>query len=141
MSDAIGTIGSRLVINSSKPQEDGNMRAQIAQAQQEGLAETERAVTKLAETEQNETGQSFDREALATLVKGLNDVMKQNRHGLAFSVHDDSGKTVIDVKDIESDEVVRKIPSEEVLALAEYFAQHSEDSKATLASIGLDAYA
>ena len=37
---------------------------------------------------------------------------------LEFSIDDDSGKTVVQVMDTETDEVIRQMPSEEVLALS-----------------------
>ncbi len=37
---------------------------------------------------------------------------------LEFSIDDDSGKTVVKVMDTETDEVIRQMPSEEVLAIS-----------------------
>lgn len=57
-------------------------------------------------------------EALAQEVaQGLNDLVHELHRELRFSVDEDSGDTVIKVVDRETDEVVRQIPSEEVVAL------------------------
>lgn len=57
-------------------------------------------------------------EAVAEEVaKGLNNLVHELHRELRFSVDDDSGETVIKVVDRVTDEVVRQIPSEEVVAL------------------------
>lgn len=62
-------------------------------------AENEKDVTE-AVAELNQFVQSLDRE-------------------LQFSIHKDSGKTVVKVVDAETDKVIRQIPSEEILAISE----------------------
>ena len=52
-------------------------------------------------------------------VNALNELAQNSRRELQFSVHDKSGRTVITVIDSATDEVVRQIPSEEVLDVKE----------------------
>lgn len=55
------------------------------------------------------------------LQKALEDVAKAvapMAQGLEFSLDKDSGKTVVKVMDTETNEVIRQIPSEEVLAIS-----------------------
>lgn len=61
-----------------------------------------------------------DPEALQGAVKRLSDYLQRVRRELQFSVDETSGRTVIRVIDAETDEVIRQIPPEEVLALARY---------------------
>jgi len=51
----------------------------------------------------------------------LNGYLEETHRGLRFSIDDDSGRTVVRVVDTETDEVVRQIPSEEMLTLIRHF--------------------
>ena len=55
--------------------------------------------------------------ALADVVSGLNEMVQNLHRNLQFSVDDESGETVIKVVDSETNEVVRQIPSEEIVRL------------------------
>lgn len=56
---------------------------------------------------------------LEAVVSKLNDLVHELHRELQFSVDEKSGETVIKVIDSETDEVVRQIPSEEVVRLRE----------------------
>lgn len=60
---------------------------------------------------------------LNKIAEELTDMLSLMRKGLKFSVDDDSGKQVISVKDIASGDVIRQIPSEEALNLAEKLSE------------------
>lgn len=64
--------------------------------------------------------------ALRAKVDELNQNAQSVRRSLRFNVDDDTGITVITVRDRETDEVIRQIPSEELLELARYFAEVGE---------------
>ena len=51
-------------------------------------------------------------------VKQINDYLVDHQRSLNFQLHEASGRTVIQVVNPETNEVVRQIPSEEVLDLA-----------------------
>ncbi len=55
---------------------------------------------------------------LDDVVKNLNDHIQQYRRELQFEVDEKSGRTVVKVMDIEKNEVIRQMPSEEVLAMS-----------------------
>ena len=55
---------------------------------------------------------------LEKAVSEINDYVQTLNRSLQFSVDDDSGRTVIKVIDPQSDEVIRQIPPEEILAIA-----------------------
>lgn len=65
--------------------------------------------------EQQREQQQQRTEALRDKVAELNDYMQNLNRSLQFSVDDQSGDTVIKVVDSETEEVVRQIPSEEIL--------------------------
>ncbi|MBK1727737.1 hypothetical protein CKO13_12125 [Halorhodospira neutriphila] len=60
-----------------------------------------------------------DPEALAKAVERLEDVSRRIGRELEFQVDEETGRTVVTVYVSGTDEVVRKIPPEEMLELAE----------------------
>ena len=76
---------------------------EVAQQLQEQVA----AVNNIEPSELNEA------------VAQLNDYVQSIQRSLSFSVEESSGQTVIQVYDSETQELIRQIPSEEALELAE----------------------
>jgi len=64
-------------------------------------------------------------EQLKQVAADLTDMVAMMQKGLKFSVDDDSGKQVIKVQDIESGDIIRQIPSEEALKLAQKISEVS----------------
>lgn len=64
----------------------------------------------------------------AELRKVVAEVAQYVRRDLNFSLDEGTGRTVVKVIDSESNEVVRQIPSEEMLVLARYLAQLAEEN-------------
>lgn len=56
-------------------------------------------------------------------VKDINDFFQNVRRTLQFSLDQDSGKMVIQIKDAETNEVVRQIPPEYVLKIAKQLGE------------------
>lgn len=71
---------------------------------------------KVAKQEVKETEQEVA-QRLENSVSELNDLVQSVQRDLQFSIDELSGSTVIKVLDTKTDEVIRQIPSEEVLAL------------------------
>lgn len=61
-------------------------------------------------------------------VSKINEVVQSVQRDLSFNMDEDSGKTVIRVVDTESGELIRQIPSEEVLAIASQLREFQEDA-------------
>ena len=57
-------------------------------------------------------------EDLNRTVQQLNELAQTVRREIRFTIDDSTGRTVINVLDAETEELVRQIPSEEVLAVA-----------------------
>ncbi len=68
-------------------------------------------------------------ETLDRTVQQLNELAQNIRREIRFTIDDSTGRTVINVLDAETNDVVRQIPSEEVLAIA---ARLQEDSASIL---------
>lgn len=65
---------------------------------------------------------------LREAVDQINNFVQSVQRNLSFSIDEGSGHTVIRVTDSHSGELVRQIPSEEVLALATYLKDVSDES-------------
>ncbi len=81
-------------------------------------------------TPQTGDAETRSREVRET-VQNLNDFIQRQDRALQFEVDEVTGDTVIKVMDSATDEVIRQIPSEELLALARRMMQLHED-KGTL---------
>ncbi len=77
------------------------------------------------------------REAVAQAVEAVDSYLQSVDRGLRISVDETLGTTVIKVLDESTEEVVRQIPSEEVLALARYMSEQLAAAEAEPATRGL----
>jgi flagellar protein FlaG len=78
---------------------------------------TEAKGGQAAESANAEQPRSRQAEPVEDVVSDLNELVRNLHRELQFSVDRDSGDTVIKVVDKETDEVVRQIPSEELMDL------------------------
>ena len=62
---------------------------------------------------------------LNNAIERLKDHVQNLQRDLQFSVHEETGRTIVTVVDSTSGKTVRQIPSEEVLALANHFVGDS----------------
>lgn len=65
---------------------------------------------------------------LSSAVSDINEYLQSIHRELEFNIDDDTGRTVIKVISPESDEVIRQIPAEEVLALARFVREQQGQS-------------
>lgn len=75
-------------------------------------------IKQLDSTNRDSVVQSIDKASLQDAVDNINNRVQNIQRDLSFSVDDDSGLTVIKVLDRQSGELIRQIPSEEVIAIA-----------------------
>lgn len=66
-------------------------------------------------------------EKLQAAVTKLNDHVQNLSRTLSFSIAESTGRTVIKVYDTETDELIRQIPAEETLKLAEILDEQSSN--------------
>ncbi len=64
-----------------------------------------------------------DRDVLEASVSKINDFVQNVQRSIHFSVAENSGRTIIEVYDKETDELIRTIPSEEVQRISEAIAE------------------
>ena len=67
------------------------------------------------------------RQVLDTAVEEVQSFLQVQNRNLAFSVDESSRRPVVTVKDSSSGDVIRQIPSEEVLRLAERIKELQQD--------------
>jgi len=89
----------------------------------------ERAPTRPGQDTRS-TEELVDMAELNQVVESINSYLQATRRALEFSVDDSSGRTVITVMDGDREEVIRQIPPEAVLALAEQI-QEEQDVRGT----------
>ncbi|WP_186435155.1 flagellar protein FlaG [Rheinheimera sediminis] len=78
-----------------------------------------------AEPAQSE--QAITQDQLGEAVENINQFVNSQGRTLNFSVDEESGKPVVKVVDFETKEVIRQIPSEEVLTMAKAIKKLQED--------------
>lgn len=100
-----------------------NVSAEIIAATKASSVEAEAptAVTDIAP--QFEVPEQVGLEVVSEVIDALNALAQAQQRDLQFSVDKPTGRTVIRVYDSTSEELVRQIPVEEVLSLAQRFVQ------------------
>ena len=93
-------------------------------AQQRQVEQTGKVVEFAADTSEGLNSKSVNIESAVAEISEF--VQSQNR-SLAFSVDEKSQRSVVKVTDTDSGEVIRQIPSEEVLALSERIKELQTD--------------
>jgi flagellar protein FlaG len=66
---------------------------------------------------QDDAAKKID-DQVGEVVRSLNELAQNTQRELKFSIDDDTGRTVVKVMDLVSKELIRQIPSEEILELA-----------------------
>ncbi len=94
--------------------QDGEVRAAPA-------SRPANAIAPAADGEQSAQALKLDTAALEAAVENIARSARNLQRSLQFSVDEVSGKTVITVIDKETDEIIRQIPREEILNLADHF--------------------
>ena len=68
-------------------------------------------------------------EKVEKTVSDLNNFVQNIQRGIQFSVHEDTGRSIITVTDKDSGDVIRSFPSEDVLAMAAYLAENKAQAE------------
>ena len=71
---------------------------------------------------QDDTPQ-LDQQELESTVSDINDFVQNIQRSIHFSVSESSGRTIIEVYDKQTDELIRTIPSEEVQRISEAISE------------------
>ena len=85
----------------------------------------EKQIEKGGSVRENGVTQQASREEIEQTVSEIGDFVQNIQRNLQFTVDDDSGEPIITVTDRETDDVIRQLPSEEVLQLQQYIKDAS----------------
>lgn len=72
------------------------------------------------------------RDEVSDAVRNFNEFFQMVRRTVQFSVDEELGRTIVQVKDPETGELIRQIPSEEILRLAKYLDEFKDGFKGML---------
>lgn len=103
--------------------DDRAVQASAAAAERKPAEQSEVSRLALAVVAAAGHGRAPDVEKTEEAVARLNEILKDRRRELEFSVDQDTGRTVLKVIHAESGEVIRQIPPEELLQIARTFIE------------------
>jgi flagellar protein FlaG len=109
----IGTVNLTSKGVSTTPAGTGALRGPVAKETPEKVAELEREKSQAEE----------DTAPVAAAASSIQEFVQSIRRNLNFDVDDSSGRVVVQVTDSMSGEVIRQIPSEDALKLAESLSE------------------
>ena len=81
------------------------------------------SATPAAELQNNTRNAEPDREQVLAAMADMQDYVQSAQYNLQFELHDDSSRMVVKVTEAATGEVIRQIPSEEALRLAENLSE------------------
>ncbi len=93
-----------------------------------GKEQPESVYNSLSSGKQKESSEAAAQD-LAQAVAKMNEHYASRQRALEFTVDLDRGDVVVKVKDKETDEVIRQIPSEEVMRLARHVKEDNESAQ------------
>ncbi len=88
--------------------------------------ERQTVAVEVTAVETQEVEMELSQEALEKVVSQLNAYIQNTQRDVDFSVDDATGRVVVRVIDSESEEVIRQIPSEEMLAISRHLVESLE---------------
>lgn len=96
----------------------------VVQAQEE-KATTDEPQSQIVDVDTNDVDQEVDSETVRELVGELN----LTNVGLSFSVDEDTDRDLINVRDRDTDDLIRQIPSEEFLRVVKSIKNFKENAE------------
>ena len=111
--------------SASKPNLDA-MKS-VAVTAQAGKAQSRQDTAQAAGNNLPSESNQVSAEELQNVVKRLNEHVQMISRDLQFSVDEQSGRSVIRVVNAETQELVRQIPSEEVLRISQYIKEQTDE--------------
>ena len=118
--------------NSVQPQPLQKAQASTATITETKSTETQKRQEIASEKSPVDFVKEASKEELDQTVTQLNDSLQNVQRNLEFRLDKDAGRIVINVRDKETDEIVRQIPSEEVLELAKNLHKISKQASEEL---------
>lgn len=110
----MGSLGSR-----------GNVGVSAPASRTQDIADTQpaQADARQAELLQNKGTSEPNREQVLAAVTDMQDFVQATHHNIQFQLDEDSGRMLVKVTERDTGEVIRQIPSEEAVRLAESLSE------------------
>ena len=110
----MGSLGSR-----------GNVGVSAPASRTQDIADTRpaQADARQAELLQNKGTSEPNREQVLAAVTDMQDFVQATHHNIQFQLDEDSGRMLVKVTEQDTGEVIRQIPSEEAVRLAESLSE------------------
>lgn len=110
----MGSLGSR-----------GNVGVSAPASRTQDIAETRPAQADAPQAEllQNKGTSEPNREQVLAAVTDMQDFVQATHHNIQFQLDEDSGRMLVKVTERDTGEVIRQIPSEEAVRLAESLSE------------------
>ncbi len=110
----MGSLGSR-----------GNVGVSAPASRTQDIADTRpaQADARQAELLQNKGTSEPNREQVLAAVTDMQDFVQATHHNIQFQLDEDSGRMLVKVTERDTGEVIRQIPSEEAVRLAESLSE------------------
>jgi len=105
------------LVGASAPQTQSSQQTQ--QTQQPQNQRVVEAPSNERIQQQVQESQELSVEKLDAAIERINEMMQDSQRSLNFSVDKTSDQVVVQVRDLETDEVIRQIPNEEALRFAD----------------------
>ena len=99
----------------------------VAVAAPAGKMQSRQDLTPLAGNDLPPQQSQVSAAELQNVVKRLNEYVQMVNRDLQFSVDEQSGRSVIRVVNAETQELVRQIPSEEILRISQYIKEQTDE--------------
>ena len=110
----MGSLGSR-----------GNVGVSAPASRTQDIADTRpaQADARQAELLQNKGTSEPNREQVLAAVTDMQDFVQATNHNIQFQLDEDSGRMIVKVTEASTGDVIRQIPSEEAVRLAENLSE------------------
>lgn len=106
-----------------------NNRTGSSNSTSKAAAQRQSFAVEVAEVETQEVEVELSQEALEKVVSQLNAYIQNTQRDMDFSVDDTTGRVVVRVVDSTTEEVIRQIPSEEMLAISRHLLENLESEQ------------
>ena len=101
--------------------------SQVATSAEVGPTSNRQDVSATGNVSPQQEETEVTREEVAEAVSNVTNFIQSVSRELQFQVDDTTGGTIVTVMDSETDEIVRQIPTEEIVAISRYIAEFAPD--------------
>lgn len=116
------------ISNVSSPVANAAKLVAVQSTENKDLALPAKDSLKVDSEKKASTADQVNEEKVEKAVSSVNDFFQNDQRKLSFTVNKDIGRVVIEVRDVATDEVIRQIPSESIVKLAEQLNELISDN-------------